>query len=307
VTVDALGEPTSPPALYRYAPRVGRVEPFAAMPAGGCIGCHVAISADGTRIAGGATPSATGPFVGAVFDTTTRSLLATSDTALPWSTAAFAPSGALITSYQLDGNLHVRDANTAAVLATIPLGGAASSPAVSPDGRLLAYASLPGPGNSFVGSALHVRTWDIATNTVGPVVELASTTGVVGPAFSPDGAWIAFSRTASLDSAASQGINVVRADGSAPPVELLTNIEDGIARFASPIAVTRAGGAAETMGWLSFSSSRAVGTVPLVGKQQQLWIAAFYPDRGVVARPFRLPGQDVAMSALHPPVAVPLP
>jgi hypothetical protein len=305
LTVDALGQPNAPPSLYRYAPRVGRVEPFGAVPGGGCMGCHIAISADGSRIAGAGSGVDGGPLVGVVFDAQTRAVLATSDPAQPWSTAAFDPSGALITSYQNDGNLYVRDAATAAVVATIPLGEPASSPAVSPDGSQLAYAVLDAPGNTFVGSALHVRSWDVATNTVGPPIELARNGGAMAPEFSPDGRWIAFSRTASPDSATTQGIDVVRADGSAPVVELMTGIEDGIPRFASPIAVARAGGAPEAMGWLAFSSGRAIGGAPIIGRQQQLWLAAFYPDRGVVARPFRLPGQDLALSALHAPVAVP--
>jgi hypothetical protein len=39
---------------------------------------------------------------------------------------------------------------------------------------------------------------------------------------------------------------------------------------------------------------------------KSLWLAAFYPARGVLAQPFHLPGQARALfSVLHAPYALP--
>jgi hypothetical protein len=37
----------------------------------------------------------------------------------------------------------------------------------------------------------------------------------------------------------------------------------------------------------------------------QLWLLAFYPERGVTSRPFLLPGQDHVLGVLHAPRYVP--
>lgn len=41
------------------------------------------------------------------------------------------------------------------------------------------------------------------------------------------------------------------------------------------------------------------------GADVSLWLAAFYPARGVLGRPFHLPGRSLALSALHAPYALP--
>lgn len=306
--VDAAGAPGTP-QLYRYQPRTAVVDPFVGALGddhGGCIGCHITISADGKRIAAGGTLSATGVLVGVVIDTSSHALVAASDTTLPWSTSAFDPSGALVTSYQGDGRLLLRDGNTAAQIAPVPIGETASSPAISPDGHQLAYVALPAAGDSFVGTALRVRPWDAATNTVGPVTTLDTAGGVMGPQFSPDGSWLFYARTPSTGQGVAQAMMAVRADGSAPPIELTVDAGDGIPRWASPITTARAGGHdPEPMAWIAFASTRPIGPTVLIGKQRALWLAAFYPERGVVSHPFHLPGQSLALSSLHAPVVLP--
>ena len=59
------------------------------------------------------------------------------------------------------------------------------------------------------------------------------------------------------------------------------------------------------MAWIPVSSGRSIGAVPLVGKQQSLWVMAFYPQRGAVSRLFHLPGQSLALNSLHAPIRVP--
>jgi hypothetical protein len=306
VLVDAAGNPTTAPALYRYDPRAARVDPFVAAPNGGCIGCHVAISADGSRISGGGTASAGGGLVGVIVDTRAQAVLAFSEPASPWSTSAFDPSGALVTSYQAQGTLVLRDGATGAAAATLALGESGAAPAISPDGKTLAYVVIDPSTQSSVGTALHLRSWDVTTAAVGPVRELVAGTGVMAPEYSPDGAWILYARTASPLSAATQGTEAIRADGSGRPIELTAGAGDGIPRWASPVAIARAGGRdPEPMAWIAVSSGRSIGAVPLVGRQQSLWVMAFYPQRGVVSRPFYLPGQSLALSSLHAPIRLP--
>ena len=304
--VDAAGNPTAAPALYRYDPRTARVDPFVAAPNGGCIGCHVAISSDGSRISGGGTASADGGLVGVIVDTRARSVLAFSDPASPWSTSVFDPSGALVTSYQTQGTLVLRNGSTGAAIATLALGESGAAPAISPDGKTLAYVVIDPATQSSVGTALHVRSWDATTAAVGPVRELVASAGVMAPEYSPDGAWILYARTASPLSGVALGTEAIRADGSGQPIELTAGAGDGIPRWASPVALARAGGRdPEPMAWIAVSSERSIGAVPLVGRQQSLWVMAFYPQRGVVSRPFHLPGQSLALSALHAPIRLP--
>lgn len=303
--VDATGAATTQPALFCYAPATAAVEPFVASAAGGCVGCHVSISADGSRIAAAGSVDATGALAGMIVDTSARTIAA-SDAVLPWTTSAFDPSGALVTTYQNTGLLTIRDGATAVPITTIPeatLGEYASAPAISPGGGSLAYVVLTAPGDTFVGTALHVRPWHVATASVGPAIELATAAGIEAPQFSPDGKWLLYSRTSSIDSAVTQAIEAVRADGGAPPIDLTVDPLDGIPRWASPIASARAGGnAAEPMAWIAFSSGRPIGAQTLGSHQVELWLAAFYPERGAISVPFHLPGQSLALSALHAPV-----
>jgi hypothetical protein len=101
-------------------------------------------------------------------------------------------------------------------------------------------------------------------------------------------------------------VAVVRADGRAPPVELTTGATDQIPRWASPLGPARAGGRdPEPFAWIVFGSARAVGASPMPGTVKSLWLAAFYPARGALGRPIHLPGQSLALSALHAPYALP--
>jgi hypothetical protein len=61
----------------------------------------------------------------------------------------------------------------------------------------------------------------------------------------------------------------------------------------------------EPMVWIAFASARAVGASPLPAGSKSRWLAAFYPARGVLTRPFHLPGQARTLFALHSPSALP--
>jgi hypothetical protein len=297
---------TAQPEIDRYDMATATLTPMLVGPSGGCVGCHVAISADGTRIAAGMASALGGPG-GILFDAQSGNVLASSDTSgSPWVVAAFDPSGAMVTT--MNGVLSLRDGTTAAVTAELATGELATSPAVSPDGSLLAYAELDTADSVIstpLGDAIHVRSWNAATGSLGAPRELVRDGGgVVLPAFSSDGAWIAYGQTSS--STASEvptGTAAVRSDGSGTIIELTTDPLDELAQWASPIAPTRVGGQpAEPMVWIAFVSERAFANVP--AGTRQLWLEAFYPDRGTVSPAFHLPGQGT-VSVVHGPLALP--
>lgn len=85
-----------------------------------------------------------------------------------------------------------------------------------------------------------------------------------------------------------------------------TAVGDQLPRWASAVAGGRAGlRDPEPMVWIAFASARAVGASPLPAGSKSLWLAAFYPARGVLTRPFHLPGQARTLFALHSPSALP--
>ncbi len=304
--VGLMVDSTAQPEIDRYDMATATLTPMLVGPSAGCVGCHIAISADGTRIAAGMASALGGPG-GILFDGQSGTVLATSDTSgTPWVVAAFDPSGAMVTA--MNGVLSLRDGSTAAVIAELATGELATSPAVAPDGSLLAYAELDTADaviSNPLGDAIHVRSWNAATASLGAPVELERDgLGVLMPAFSSDGAWIAYGQTtSSTASEVPTGTAAVRSDGSGTIIELTTDPLDRLAQWASPIAPTRAGGRdAEPMVWIAFVTERAFGTVP--AGTRQLWLEAFYPDRGVVSPAFHLPGQGT-VSVVHGPLAIP--
>jgi hypothetical protein len=217
---DPTGALISTPQLYRYDLPRAAIDRFVVEPADGtgCIGCHIAVSPDGKRIAGAGKATAAGGIVGMIIDTGTRSVTAVADTP-PWNTGVYDPGGRLVTSYTATGELALRDGATAAVIATLALGEPAAGPAISPDGHSLAYAAMAAPeANNPAGSALRVRPWDAATATVGPAITVATAAGILAPEFSSDGAWLIYTRSTEPTERGIVGGAVVRADGSAPPI-----------------------------------------------------------------------------------------
>jgi hypothetical protein len=128
------------PTLWRYDMPTGTATQAYNNPAGACIGCHLAVSADGSRYAAVMIDTSPPVFTG-VLISRDGTLLAQSDpTAAPWASAAFDPSGKLLASYQ--GYLSVRDPDTGAMIAPIAMTEAATAPTISPDGKALAYVTL---------------------------------------------------------------------------------------------------------------------------------------------------------------------
>ena len=301
------------PSLWRYDMHAGSVASMFRNPAGACIGCHLAVSPDGARIAA-LIVSPTAPLLnGVVVDARAGTVLAQSDgaSATPWATAAFDPkTGALLAAWQ--GGLALRDAATGAVLAPIAMTEPAAAPAISPDGAQLAYvtldAGLGAAASQPAGNALHARPWSAAQRAVGPPIELyRDHGGVVLPAFSSDGRWVAFGHSEILPDRVNEvplGSSAVRSDGSRTIVKLTSDPLDRLAHFASPVAPVRAGNRApEPMVWVAMISNRPVGGNATAS--HQLWLEAFYPERGLVTPAFHLPGQPATLQILHGPIALP--
>jgi hypothetical protein len=298
VMIGALTTPTTPPALLRYDLATAQVTPMLTGPGGTCVGCHVAISADGSRIAAGMASAFGGP-AGLLFDATQGTILATSDATptTPWLAATFDPNGALVTT-SVTGEMAMRDGTTGLMILPIALGELAMSPTISPDGSAIAYAEVDPAdviGNP-VGDALHVRPWN--AGAVGASTELVRDGGgVVMPRFSPDGRWISYGTSLDGTNERPTGSSAVRSDGSAT-VALTTDPLDGLATWASPVGTS--GG--EAMVWIAINSRRPVPGLP--AGTGQLWLEVFYPDRGAVSPAFHLPGQGT-LSMLHGPLALP--
>ena len=305
--VDAAGTITGRPQLYRYDMALGAVEHFASAADGtGCIGCHVAVSRDGSRMVAAGMAVAGGPMVRIILDMRTRSMMTVSE-ASPWNTGTYDPSGLLLTSFTTTGELTLRDGSTAAPIATLALGEPAAAPAISPDGRFLAYAAMVAPeGGNPAGTALRVRPWDAASASVGDPITVVTDAGILAPDFSSDGAWILYTRSAEPNDRTILGASVVRADGSAPPIELSTGAGDRIPRWASPVApaVPATGHPSRSRGW---RSRRAVPSVPArcPARRSPCGWPRSIRRRGVFGRPFHLPGQSRSLSALHSPYSVP--
>ena len=286
------------PVLARYDMKTATTRALFSGPEGGCVGCHVSISADGTRIAAG-VPSTAGGGAGVLFDATNGTILATSDATpdAPWNAAAFDPSGALIATTRT-GGLSVRDAATAAMVQPIAMDELATSPTVSPDGSALAYTVADTGGQTIanpMGAALHVRPWNVATAAIGTPVELVRDgRGVVMPAYSPDGRWISYGHTTDPLTEAPNGAAAVRSDGSGQIIELTTDPLDKNARWASPVV--------NGLVWITFVSARPFGTLPAGTKQ--LWLEQLDTATGTLSPAFHLPGQG-AIDVLHGPLALP--
>lgn len=144
--------------------------------------------------------------------------------------------------------------------------------------------------------------------TVGPMVELVHDGNVIAlPDFSPDGQWVAFGHSpivAGNDGDVPSSSAAMRVDGSGTMVTLTSDPADQLAHWASPIAPARAGNRdPEPMVWIAINSTRLVGGNPT--STTQLWLEAFYPERGVVAPAFHLPGQPATLQVLHGPLALP--
>ena len=273
--------------------------------AGRCVACHV-LSRDGTKMAityDGGNNNAT------LVDVRTG---ARQPDVAKWNFGSFTPDGTrLVAVYS--GTISVRSTENQAVVATMPAAGYATHPDLSPDGRQLVYVRAFGGGVDweFTAGQIYTRSYDQATNTFGPETPLVRD-GVNNfyPSWSPDGQWVLFNRTTGGLSYNSLNASlwVVKADGSAPPIELaafnqaaggLTNSWGRWAPFAQTVGANR-----EPIFWVTVSSKRDFGvrrvnSVELeADKTPQIWMAPFFTARAEARQDptepaFRLPFQNL--------------
>jgi hypothetical protein len=263
---------------------------------GRCVGCHVEVSADGTKVA--ISTLATDGVASVVLDAHTREQLsATAPGVTAWTSATFAPGGRIVSA--MNGALTIRDETTAAPLATLPTTGLAIQPALAPDGGSLAYVTVDDPLIGSEGFELVVHPWDAATATAGKArtVVPRGANGIKLPGFSPDSQWI-------LYTSIGNGLAIVDVGGGAP-IAVTTAHDDELARWVTGFEPVRVDGKAEALAWIAFQSRRAVGAREHAS-EPQLWLVPFLPERDAPGGvPIHLPGQPDGLGVRHAPLYVP--
>ena len=266
-----------------------------------CVGCH-AMSLNGKRMAVGLDMPMPAPLK--IIEVETVKLLSSGAANF----MAFSPDGTyIITS---DGNSMVaRDALTYKAMAPNPLRSKGTMPDWSPDSTRVVYSEpakvLPIPVGTpgISDGSIKLLAFDTKTKKFSTsMLTLVASKGENNyyPTFSPDNKWVVFNRAngSSYDNK-NAALWIVKADGSAPPVELKkanqgTNLGNSWPKF-SPFLQKYQGG---KLMWVTFSSRRDYG-LRLAGKgRAQLWMAAIDPSKGELAADpshvaFWLPFQDI--------------
>lgn len=269
----------------------------AAQNGGRCVGCH-ALSSDG-KLAftydGGDQPlglkrlddlSDIIPYPGPEVTEPVRGNFST-----------FSPDGRFLL-VATRGALKLYDADTGAFLRDVLASGNASHPAWSPDGTRVAFTLSEGhdldwamPGELRIAVLEHqgdgrFGAWRVLVDPDPPY-------NAYYPAWSPDGAWLAFNQsTGDANDDPDARVWVVDADGARPPVQLRAANADGELTNSWPKWAPLPD---DDVLWLAFGSTRAYGR--RVSGVPQLWLAAFDPSRAQRGEDpswpaFWLPGQD---------------
>jgi hypothetical protein len=273
-------------------PWAGSAEPFlTAGSTGRCVGCH---SISPTGVMAVTYDGGNGPM--GLRDLSTGADINAGDGSLYGNFKAFSPDGRFM-AVVYAGALRVHDANTGAALWDVAVGESVTHVDWSPDGTMIAMTATSGnhPLDWVIGAGRIVVMDHLGDGTFGPARTLyAAPTGQVAyyPAFSPDGAWVAFNLSAEdgYDDATAQ-LWVASVDGSV--VLPLTSANHGEGLYNSwprwgPLPD-------DDIMWLAFSSRRTYGN--RTSGNPQVWITAF---DGEAARAggdpswpaFWLPGQD---------------
>lgn len=260
-----------------------------------CVGCH-AISRDGARMAM-TLDGATGR--GAVVDLAEGRSMPMGSAAQRWSSATFTPDGDELLAVE-DGVLKLFEVKSGRHLGSFETGHVTGNPEISPDGEHVVTVEVAqGADWQFSDAQVVVRSFDANAGTIGAAhVVMPFENGVQSyyPSWSPDGKWIAVTRsTGSSYANRSAEVFVVSADGTKGPYQISGGEGGSWARFL-PFETKLDG---EVMYFLSFTSTRAFGR-QLEAGHEQLWMAPFFPlhaneDSGSITGPaFRAPWQSLA-------------
>lgn len=298
-------------AIYYWSTSVAGIlrTPYGAAPepyltqagTGRCVACHVVSSTGRMAVTfdGGNAPMG-------VYDMEAGAFAGPGNPGQTGNFKAFSPDGRfLLSTYQ--GGLFLHDGETGDLLGSVPLAETVTMPDWSPDGtRVVLVATDParhGLDWSFGGGRLVVLD-HLGDGQFGGLSELwAPPAGlnVFYPAWSPDGAWVAFNLSAgdSYDDA-DAALYLVSGEGGAPVELAAANLGAGLTNSWprwGPLPD-------DDILWLAFSSKRAYGAV--TAGNPQIWVTAVDPARAAAGEDpswpaFWLPGQEPAQNN-HIPV-----
>ncbi|MHB8872857.1 MAG: TolB family protein [Myxococcaceae bacterium] len=239
-----------------------------------CVACHT-VSRNGKKLfAGTQTSAANGEFV---YDVTLMPppipAITTQISTANKGFGTFSPDDTRVVA--TIGNILAEfDSTSGARVATLsPL--AATNPDWSPSGSELVFSNKGGDSPGTAGLDVIAYSGADTWGAVRALVPAAGLTNIF-PSYSPDGTHIAYARGKGGHGDKTLQLFLVKADGSAPPVELVTanrhvnntvttgQFENNMPTWAPP----------GDLDWVAFNSLRPYGVVYPTGGTQQIWVAA---------------------------------
>ena len=208
------------------------------------------------------------------------------------------------------GSLYLDDLTADVEIGRVPTNGYAAHPNWSPDGRWVTYSSCAGAEgpSDWVATDCDLRLIEVLPgDTWGPDTLLATAPpghSYYYPTFSPDSAWIAFTRnTASADAYAEPTAELMLMPLSGGPPMVLGNA-NGLPNVTN--SWPRWGPIVDDIGWVAYSSRRPYALQ--TNGTAQVWVAGIDLAEAAAGRdgsfpPVWLPGQSTA-TGNHTPAFV---